>query len=138
MDCIFCKIVAGEIPSTRVYEDDTAIIFLDLNQAAKGHLLIVPRFHTSEWHELDEATAQHIGGLTRVWGKAAFIATQADGYNLVLNNGPAAGQEVAHTHMHIIPRWKGDGYLRGPIPHRNADGAEMKSTAQAIMDANGS
>lgn len=131
-DCIFCKIIAGQIPSARVYEDDTAIIFLDINQASKGHLLIVPRYHTADFHDLDSNTAAHMGRLALEWAGVAMQAVGSDGYNLILNNRKEAGQEVPHTHFHIIPRWGGDGYLKGPIPTRIADGAELQATAALI------
>lgn len=131
-DCIFCKIIAGQIPSARVYEDDTAIIFLDINQASKGHLLIVPRYHAADFHNLDSDTAAHLGRLALEWAGVVMQAVDSDGYNLILNNRKEAGQEVPHTHLHIIPRWGGDGYFKGPIPTRIADSAELQAAAALI------
>lgn len=134
-DCIFCKIMRGEIPSTRVHEDDTAIVFLDINQASRGHLLIVPRRHTADFHDLDGDTAAHMGRLALEWAGAAMKAVNAEGYNLVLNNRAVAGQEVMHAHLHIIPRTRGDEYRFGPVPVRIAEGDELQATAAAIKDA---
>lgn len=131
-DCIFCKIIDGQIPSARVYEDDKAIVFLDINQASKGHLLIVPRRHVADFHELEGDTAAHMGKIALEWAGIAMRALEAHGYNLLLNNRKEAGQEVMHTHLHIIPRWAGDGYFKGPVPSRVADGAELQATAALI------
>ncbi len=131
-DCIFCKIIAGEIPSARVHEDETAIVFLDINQASKGHLLIVPRQHTADFHELEGDAAAHMGRLALEWAGVAMRAVESEGYNLLLNNRKVAGQEVMHAHLHIIPRWTGDGYRMTPIPTRIADGAELQETAALI------
>jgi histidine triad (HIT) family protein len=133
-DCIFCKIIAGEIPSARVHEDETAIVFLDLDQAAKGHLLFVPRTHAELWHELDEATAAHLARLTQQWGPVVLETLQADGYNLLQNNGKPAGQEVRHVHLHLIPRWQGDHYFGGGIKHRQADAEELRGTASVLRE----
>jgi len=134
-DCIFCKIIAGQIPSARVHEDDTAIVFLDIDQANKGHLLIIPRYHAADFHDLDGDTAAHLGRLAWEWAGAAMNAVGSDGYNLLLSNRKEAGQEVFHTHLHIIPRWAGDGYLKGPGSSRIADMAERQATAALIKDA---
>ncbi|HEX8682892.1 MAG TPA: HIT family protein [Ardenticatenaceae bacterium] len=134
-NCIFCKIVRGEIPSTRVHEDETSVTFLDLNQAAKGHLLIAPRAHAEQWHELNEETAAHLGKLAAQLAPAVLEGMQADGYNLLQNNGEAAGQEVMHVHLHLIPRWQGDRYFGGGPRHRNADARELQATAALIQNA---
>ena len=134
-DCIFCKIVAGEIPATKVHEDDTAIIFLDINQAAKGHLLLVPRRHEEQWHQLDGQIAAHLGALAARWAPAVLEGLQADGYNLLQNNGQAAGQEVMHVHLHLIPRWKGDRYFGSGPQHRSAGAEELRGTASVLKEA---
>ncbi|MGH2541475.1 MAG: HIT family protein [Ardenticatenaceae bacterium] len=134
-DCLFCKIIAGEVPGTFVHQDETAVIFLDLNQAAEGHLLIVPRQHDEQWHQLDDATAAHLGKLAAGWAPAVVEATQADGYNLLLNNGHAAGQEIMHVHLHLIPRWRRDGYFGAGPRQRRADLDELRQTARRITQA---
>ena len=107
-DCIFCKIAAGEIPSATLYEDDDFRVILDLGPASKGHALILPKGHYRNLYDIDEETL----------GKAALLAKKmvtkltdvlgCDGYNVVQNNEPCAGQTVFHFHMHLIPRYEGD------------------------------
>lgn len=135
--CIFCKIIAGEIPSTILHEDDMAIVFMDINQSQKGHLLIVPKVHVAEWHDLEDDAAAQIALLAVRWAKPTMRAVSSDGYNLVVNNGGAAGQEVMHVHLHIIPRWQGDGFIKLGVPTRFADATELKGTADAIRAAKG-
>lgn len=108
-DCIFCKIAKGEIPSATIYEDEDFRVFLDLGPAARGHALLVPKSHAADICELsDELLAK-----TMVLAKKIILAMTpllgCDGYNIVQNNKEAAGQTVAHFHMHLIPRYKEDG-----------------------------
>lgn len=131
--CIFCKIVAGKIPSTRLHEDEKAIVFLDINQSARGHLLVVPRAHAGVWHELDGETAAHLAQLALRLAPSVLRSMKADGYNLVVNNGEAAGQEVMHVHLHLIPRWNGDHYIRLGVPARTATPDELRATAERIL-----
>lgn len=108
-DCIFCKIVAGEIPAARIYEDDVALAFLDIGPISEGHTLVIPKQHFEKLHECPaELLAQVSGCLGRI-ASAVVAATDADGYNLLCNTGRAAGQLVDHVHFHIIPRNAGDG-----------------------------
>lgn len=108
-DCIFCKIVNGEIPSKTVHEDDMFKVILDLGPAAKGHALIIPKDHFANIYELPEDIA---GEAMKLAKKLAIKMTenlQADGFNLMQNNGEVAGQTVNHFHLHLIPRYKDDG-----------------------------
>lgn len=103
-DCIFCAIAAGEIPSFKVFEDDIAIAFLDINPFTKGHTLVVPKTHCAT---IEDASGELLGALAaRVKKVAAHIkgALPCDGFNILQNNGAAAGQTVAHLHFHIVPR----------------------------------
>jgi histidine triad (HIT) family protein len=134
-ECVFCKIMAGEIPAVSLHEDDTAIIFLDIDQATQGHTLIIPRRHAADFHELDGDTAAHMGRLAQEWAGRIMRAVGADGYNLVLNNRRAAGQEVMHAHLHIMPRRTGDHYIKAPSSRRVADGEELQALATLIRDA---
>lgn len=131
--CLFCRIVSGEIPAATVYEDDDLIVFLDLNQAARGHLLIVPRTHVASWHETDWEILASMSRIAAEMAPAVVQAMEADGYNLQLNNGRAAGQEIFHVHLHLIPRWKRDGYI-SPPPHRQAGAEELRGTASLIRE----
>jgi histidine triad (HIT) family protein len=131
-NCIFCKIIAGQIPAVTVHEDDTAIVFIDINQSAKGHLLFVPRTHTADWHTLDHAIGAHLVKLAAELAPAVLSALGCDGYNLTLNNGKAAGQEVMHVHLHLIPRWRNDRSYRQP---HMASAEERQQTANLIKNA---
>ncbi|MBQ6733389.1 MAG: HIT family protein [Lachnospiraceae bacterium] len=107
-DCIFCKIAAGEIPSHKVYEDETCIAILDVCPVAKGHTLIIPKKHAENLFALSEEEASEI--MKRVHHVAGQLKERLhpDGLNLVQNNGEAAGQTVMHFHMHAIPRFAND------------------------------
>ena len=108
-DCIFCKIVAGQIPCMQVYGDDDCLAFLDIGPLAQGHLLLIPREHFGRLEEVPpEALAKVCSVLPRL-GSALVDVTGAAGYNVLLNNGAVAGQEVPHVHFHLIPRVEGDG-----------------------------
>ncbi len=108
-DCIFCQIVDGDIPSRKVFEDDTAMAFLDANPLAPGHTLVIPKDHYETLEETPEETAAHVFGVLHRLNTAVEHAVDADGTNVAFNNGEAAGQEVPHVHGHIIPRFEGDG-----------------------------
>ena len=112
-NCIFCKIANGEIPSTTVYEDDMFRVILDLSPATKGHALILPKQHMANIYEMDEPTAQKVFVLASHIATAMKKALNCDGINIVQNNGEAAGQTVFHFHMHLIPRYQGDGVKLG-------------------------
>ncbi len=108
-NCIFCKIAAGQIPSVKIYEDESVLAFLDIGPISEGHTLIIPRQHYTKVHECPpQVLASMVSILPKVTA-AVFGAMQADGYNVLCNNGRAAGQLVEHLHFHIIPRKTGDG-----------------------------
>lgn len=108
MDCLFCKIISGEIPAKIVYEDDTSIAFLDINPCAEGHTVVIPKKHYAHFTDMKEQDAGNLFASVKNIAKAVEKATGADGSNIGLNNGKAAGQEVPHVHIHIIPRKDGD------------------------------
>lgn len=106
-NCIFCKIIAGEIPSNTIYEDDEFKVILDLNPASKGHALILPKEHYADIYDIDERAA---GSAMKLAKKMAIHMTDVlacDGFNILQNNHETAGQTVFHFHMHLIPRYKG-------------------------------
>ena len=112
-NCIFCKIVNGDIPSKMLYEDGQFKVILDLGPATKGHALILPKNHYRNLYELPDDMASKVMLLAK---KMAFQMTdklECDGFNLVQNNGEAAGQTVFHFHLHLIPRYNGDGQTLG-------------------------
>lgn len=108
-DCLFCKMVGGQIPVTKIYEDEVVLAFLDIGPISDGHTLVIPRRHFERLHDCPpEFLGQVASRLGRI-AKAVVAAMNSDGYNLLCNNGRAAGQLVEHLHFHIIPRNAGDG-----------------------------
>lgn len=107
-NCIFCKISNGEIPSSKLYEDEDFVIILDIGPASFGHALIIPKNHYANLFEMPEELLAKSVGLAKVWGEKLVKALHADGLNLVQNNGLAAGQTVYHYHLHLIPRYDQD------------------------------
>ena len=116
-NCIFCAIAAGEIPSFKVYEDDLVLAYLDINPFSKGHTLVIPKTHTEGLLDTDDTTLAAV--IARVKKVAAHVKATlgCDGFNILQNNGEAAGQTVKHVHFHIVPRWTGD-----PLAFENAKG----------------
>lgn len=108
-DCIFCKIAAGEIPSKTIYEDERFRVILDISPASKGHALIIPKEHYANIYELPEEIAASAMVLAKKLAAHMTGILQCDGFNIIQNNGEPAGQTVFHFHMHLIPRYKGDG-----------------------------
>lgn len=107
-NCIFCKIINGEIPSAKLYEDEDFAIILDVGPASLGHALILPKEHYGNLFEMPEELTSKCMNLAKVWGDKLIKGLNADGLNLVQNNGLAAGQTVFHYHLHLIPRYEGD------------------------------
>jgi histidine triad (HIT) family protein len=110
-DCIFSKIVAGQIPAEKVYEDDVVLAFLDINPISDGHTLVIPK---KKYERLEDCPDELVGQVCSRLGKiagAVVKAMGADGYNVLCNNGRAAGQLIDYVHFHIIPRRTGDGVL---------------------------
>jgi histidine triad (HIT) family protein len=110
-NCIFCKIIGGEIPSHVLYEDEQFKVILDVNPATKGHALILPKEHYANLYELPEETAADAMKLAQRMMRKMTEKLDCDGFNIVQNNGEAAGQTVFHFHMHLIPRYKNDGEI---------------------------
>ena len=107
-NCIFCKIANGEIPSATLHEDDDFRVILDLGPASKGHALILPKDHYANLYEIPDELLQKEILLAKKMVTKMTEALGCDGFNIVQNNGAAAGQTVFHFHMHLIPRYKGD------------------------------
>jgi histidine triad (HIT) family protein len=114
MDCIFCKIVAGDIPAYKVYEDDQVLAFLDIAPVNYGHTLVIPKEHFANLEEIPEdKLAAVIAGVKKV-GQTLKQGLGVAGYNVQINNDPVAGQVVPHLHFHVIPRQAGDGLKLWP------------------------
>ena len=103
MDCIFCKIINGDIPSYKLYEDETIMAFLDVNPYSPGHTLIIPKEHTLDINSIPDETLMHIMKYTRDIAKNVTEKLGADGFTLIQNNGFV--QEVKHFHLHVIPKY---------------------------------
>jgi histidine triad (HIT) family protein len=108
MDCIFCKIIAGELPSAKVYEDKRIVAFLDINPVNKGHTLIIPKDHYTNLSEIPSDLLKDLIIIAQKLSLPVMEAVGADGFNLTINNGKVAGQLIDHAHFHIIPRFKND------------------------------
>jgi len=133
MDCIFCKIISGELPSAKVFEDDNVIAFLNIKPISKGHTLVVPKAHVKDLASADYETLCHLMNAVKKIAPAVMAAVDAEGFNLGGNNGAAAGQEVFHLHLHLIPRHSDDGLPRWP--HRENTVEERGALAEKIRAA---
>lgn len=109
-DCIFCKIIAGEIPSRKVYEDELVYAFMDIGPINFGHILVIPKEHHVSSSTIQEATAGRMFRVGARLGVAQKRALDADGFNLHLADGTVAGQVVMHAHLHVVPRSTDDGF----------------------------
>jgi len=130
-ECLFCKIVAGSIPCTKVYEDAHVLSFLDIGPISPGHTLLVPKKHYGAIMEMPAGEVAALFEPVAALAAAVRTAVGAEGINVLQNNGPTAGQVVPHLHIHLIPRWPDDG-LGFRWPAREADVAVLARQAEAI------
>ena len=134
-DCIFCKIVAGEIPCTKVYEDEDILCFMDIGPIIKGHTLVIPKKHYDPITQTpDDVLCKLITTAKRV-AAAQCDSLQADGCNIIQNNGKVSGQEVPHIHFHVIPRFEQDGHHWNWDAKTYASMDEMNALAERIKVA---
>lgn len=131
MASIFTRIVAGEIPAAKVFEDDETFAFLDINPASRGHTLVISKEERVGLLDLTPEQAAAVARTTQRVARAIVAALQPDGFNIVQNNGPVAGQTVMHYHVHIIPRWADDRVLTHWQPG-TAQPAELQALAAQI------
>tara|TARA_Y100000310_G_C20358296_1_gene657737 strand:- start:201 stop:605 length:405 start_codon:yes stop_codon:yes gene_type:complete len=108
-DCVFCKVVKGEIPSYKVYEDENNLAFLDIKPHSKGHTVIIPKIHAETVFDLDDQKYKDILLVTKKTMKIIQDKLNPDGFNVGWNHNSAGGQVVPHLHVHIFPRYNGDG-----------------------------
>ncbi|OIP65785.1 MAG: HIT family protein [Candidatus Yonathbacteria bacterium CG10_big_fil_rev_8_21_14_0_10_43_136] len=134
MDCLLCKIIAGEIPSTKVYEDDTVLAFLDIHPVNIGHTLVIPKVHHLNLYETPDKTLARMMTVVKKLSIAIKSALSADGINIEMNNDPIAGQIIFHTHLHIIPRFSGDGFTHWHGVRGYNEG-EAREVAQKIKNS---
>jgi histidine triad (HIT) family protein len=130
-DCLFCRIVAGEIPSTRVDEDERTVAFMDINPATRGHVLVVPREHTTDLLEIPDEDLAAVARMGRKVAQRQKGRLQADGVNLLNSCGKPAWQTVFHFHLHVIPRYAGDP-LRLPWEPAPGDREEIAAAAREL------
>jgi histidine triad (HIT) family protein len=130
-DCIFCKIVAGELPATIVDEDERTIAFMDINPATRGHALVVPRRHAPDLLSIDAEELAVVAGAAQRLASRAKQQLKADGINVINSCGAAAWQTVFHFHLHVIPRYQGDP-MRLPWLPTPGDSAEIAAAAAAL------
>ena len=128
-DCIFCKIIAGDIPSSKVYEDEEVLAFLDISQVTPGHTLVVPKKHARNLLEMDEtATAQ-------LFARVSKVAKQAKGMNIISNMEEVSGQTVFHTHVHIIPRYSDQDELAISFTEHEPNFEQLAVLAETIKNS---
>ncbi len=132
--CVFCRIIAGSIPSKRVFENEHCLAFLDIGPLAPGHLLVIPKRHATYLWDLDDSTAAVVAGSLPRLARAVVRASGADGCNLLQSNGEVSGQLVPHVHFHIIPRRAGDG-LGYRWPARSYAEGEAEAIQTRIIEA---
>src|SRR5689334_11137139 len=131
MPSIFSKIVSGDIPALKIYEDQATLAFMDISPASRGHALVISKDEHADLYSIPPATLAAVAlAVQRVAG-GLRAALQPDGINIIQNNGAAAGQTVFHYHVHLIPRWEGDNAVRLWQPHE-ADQAELRVLAERI------
>ena len=134
MDDLFLKIIAGDIPSARIYEDAQVVAFLDINPNNKGHALVVPRQKFRNIFDGDSELLAHMMVVAQKIARAQSESLHADGVNIIMNNEAAAGQEIFHAHLHVIPRFTGDHSFPA-FPHKEYDVGEIDIFAEKIKNA---
>ena len=133
-DCVFCRILKGEIPAQKVFEDDRAVGLLDINPVAPGHTLVLPRAHHETWTDLPPELAAHLAHVAQTVARGVVKAAGAQGFNLLMNNHRCSGQAIPHAHFHVIPRKTDDGVKYG-WPTKPALADELAKTAERIRQA---
>ena len=131
-NCVFCKIVKGEIPCFKIFEDENVLAFLDINPVTKGHCLVIPKTHFENIFDISEDTLQKVTVATKHISVKIKNSLQADGIRISQSSGEEAGQVISHFHLHIIPRYKNDGLLNNHWSNANppkADFEELKKIA---------
>src|SRR3989344_1029378 len=132
-DCVFCKIVAGDLLSHKIYENSDVLVFLDIAPVNMGHSLVIPKKHYDNIYETPEDTLANMITVAKIVSRAIKAAMKADGVNVTMNNDSMAGQVIFHSHMHVIPRFENDGLdiwkSKGPYTPGEADRVIEKITA---------
>lgn len=134
MDCVFCKIVGGEIPAVKVLDEDLVIAFMDINPASRGHMLIVPKRHAENIFEISDGDLAAVISAVRRCAKAARDALKAEGVTILQLNGTASDQIVPHLHIHVMPRWENDGLTVSHWEMKPGDMDELNEMAGKLKE----
>lgn len=133
MNCIFCKIINGEIPCYKVYEDEKVLAFLDISQASKGHTLIVPKTHFANMLECDEETVAYMYKIANKLGNQIVNSLGAKGMNILTNVNEVAGQTVKHFHIHLLPRYNDEDGVKIDFISSNPLKEDLESVLKLII-----
>lgn len=131
-DCIFCKIAKGEIPSAKVYEDESVLAFLDISPANKGHTLIIPKEHFETLTDIPVGTISKMMKIVRKVSKKIEKKLKAEGYTIMMSNREAGEQVVKHAHIHVMPRYKTDDF-KFAWTHKKYEEGEMDKIKEKII-----
>ena len=134
MDCIFCKIIDGEIPAVKVLDEELVVAFMDINPSSKGHMLVVPKKHAENIFEISESDLAATVKAVRRCANAVKEALNAEGITILQLNGKASDQIIPHFHIHIIPRWANDGLPVSTWEMKQGDMEEINNIARKVKE----
>jgi histidine triad (HIT) family protein len=134
MECIFCKIVSGEIPAVKVLDEESVLAFMDINPSSKGHMLVVPKNHAENIFEIPESDLATLIKAVKRCAGAAKDALRAEGVTILQLNGKASDQIVPHLHIHVIPRWENDGLSVSTWEMKTGDMEEIQEIVLKIKE----
>ena len=134
MECIFCKIVSGEIPAVKVLDEELVVAFMDINPSSKGHMLVVPKNHAENIFEIPESDLVALIKAVKRCAKAVKEALNAEGITILQLNGKASDQIVPHLHIHVIPRWENDGLSVSTWEMKPGDMEEIQEIALKVKE----
>jgi len=133
--CIFCDIISGRLPAVKLYEDSYVVVFLDTYPASPGHALVVPKHHAESLEDLPEAYRSRLLSTVAKVAPAILRAVGGEAYNVLINNGRPAGQEIMHVHLHVVPRRTGDGCVTLYCRRTKPGWEELKALGERIRAA---
>jgi histidine triad (HIT) family protein len=134
MECIFCKIIDGEIPAVKVLDDERVLAFMDINPSSRGHMLVVPKKHAENIFEISESDLAAMIKVVKRCATAAKEALKAEGVTVLQLNGKASDQIVPHIHIHVMPRWENDGLSISSWEMKPGDMEEIKGIARKVKE----
>lgn len=134
MECIFCKIVNGEIPAVKVLDEESVLAFMDINPSSRGHMLVAPKNHAENIFEISESDLATLIKAVKKCAGAAKDAVRAEGVTILQLNGKASDQIVPHLHIHVIPRWENDGLSVSRWEMKPGDMEEIQAIARKIRE----